>query len=86
MIDTKALAPSTRAAAHDAEARADFVAELGLDLVKMNRQLAITLDVAAHDIGDDFLVCRANYEVALVAILETQQLGAVLLAAAGFLP
>jgi hypothetical protein len=74
------------AAAHDAEAGADFVAELGLDLVEVNRQLAVALDVAAHDVGDDFLVRRADDEFALVAVLEAQQFRAVLLPAAGFLP
>jgi len=44
------------AAAHDAETRTDLVAEFGLDLVEMTRQLAIALDLAAHHVGDDFLV------------------------------
>ena len=70
------------AAAHDAEARADLVAELGLDLVKMERQLAIALDVAAYDVGDDFFVGRANHEFALVAILEAQQFRSVLVPSA----
>jgi len=74
------------AAAHDAEARTDLVAELGLDLVQVQRQLAVALDVATDDVGDHFLVRRADHEIALVAILEAQQLRAVLLAATGLLP
>jgi hypothetical protein len=74
------------AAAHDAEAGANFVAELGLDLIEVNRQLAVALHVTAYDVGDDFLVRRADDEFALVAVLEAQQFRAVLLPAAGFLP
>jgi hypothetical protein len=35
------------AASHDAEARADLIAELRLDLVEIDRQLAVALDLAA---------------------------------------
>ena len=48
------------ARAHDAEARADLVAELGLDLVEVDRQLAVALQLAARQVGDDFLVRRAR--------------------------
>ena len=72
--------------AHHAETWADLVAELGLDLIQMNRQLAVALDFLAHKVGDHFFVRRADDEIALVAILETQQFGTVLLATARFLP
>jgi hypothetical protein len=49
-------------------------------------QLAVAAQVTAHDVGDDFLVGRADDEVAVVAVLEAQQLGAVEIPAAGFLP
>jgi len=74
------------ATAHDAEARADFVAELALDLVEVDWQLAVALDVASYDIGDDFLVRRADHEVPLVAVLEAQQLRSIAGAAPGFFP
>ena len=47
-------------AAHHAEARADLVAELGLDLVEVDRQLPVAADVLARDVGDHFLVRRAE--------------------------
>jgi hypothetical protein len=74
------------APAHDAEARAAFVAELGLDLVEVHRQLAIALEFRARQIGDDLLGSRLHHEVALVPVLEAQQLRAVGAPAARFLP
>ena len=63
------------ARAHHAEARADLVAELDLDLVEVDRQLAVTAQLAACDVGDDFLVRRPIHVGTLVPVLETQQLG-----------
>ncbi|MND98688.1 hypothetical protein D3C80_910500 [compost metagenome] len=74
------------AAAHQAEAWADFVTEFGLDLVQVDRQLLVAAQFVAHQIGDDFFVGRAGAEVATVAILEAQQFRAVLFPAPGFLP
>ena len=71
---------------HYAEARADFVAELGLDLIKIGGQIAVAADLVAYQIGDDFLVGRTEAERALVPVLDAQQLGAILLPAPGFLP
>ena len=73
-------------AAHDAEARTDFIAELGLNLVQVNRQLAVALYVTAHDIGNDFLVCWADDKFALMTILEAQQFRSILLPTARLLP
>ena len=74
------------ARAHDAEARPDLVAELGLDLVEVDRQLPVALDFAARDVSDDLLVRRRDTVVALVAVLKTQQVRPVLLPAARLLP
>ena len=74
------------ARAHHAEARADLVAELGLDLVEVDRQLAVALDLAPRHVGDDFLVGRAEAELALVAVLDFQHLRAEHVPAPGFLP
>ena len=71
---------------HDAEPRPDLVAELGLDLVEIDRQLAVALELAARDVGDHFLVGRAVAVHAVVAVLDAQQLGPVLFPAARFLP
>ena len=74
------------ARAHHAEARPDLVAELGLDLVEIDRQLAVALQLAARDVGDHFLVRRAVAERAVVPVLDAQQLRAELVPAAGFDP
>ena len=74
------------ACAHHAEARADFVAELQLDLVEVHGQLAVALELAARDVGDDFLVGRAVHVATVVPILQAQQLRAELVPAAGLLP
>ena len=74
------------ATAHQAEARTDFVAELGLDLVQVHRQLLVAVQLVAGQIGDDFLVGRAGAELATMTVLQAQQLGAVLLPATGLLP
>src|SRR6185503_8488536 len=74
------------APAHQAETRPDLVAELDLDLEHVEWQLAIAAHVAAHDVGDDLFVRRTEAELAVVAVLDAQQLLAVLLPAAGLLP
>ena len=74
------------ARAHHAETRPALVAELHLDLVEVRRQLAIALELIASDVGDHFLVRRAQAEIAFVPVLDAQQLGTVLLPPAGFRP
>ena len=74
------------AGSHDAEARADFIAHLGLDLVEVDGQLLVALDFVAHQVGDDLLMGWPQAKIPLVPVPDTQQLGAVLLPAAGFLP
>ena len=74
------------ARAHHAEARAHFVAEFGLDVVKVFRQLFVAVDFFAHDVGDDFLAGRAHAEIAVVAVFQAQQFFTVKFPAAGFLP
>src|SRR5690606_27456022 len=74
------------AAAHQAKARADLVAEFGLNLEEVDRQLLVAIKLVAGQIGDDFLVGWADTEFAVVAILEAQQLRAVLFPATGLLP
>ncbi len=74
------------ARAHDAEARANFIAELRLNLIEIHRQLLVAAQFAPRDVGDDLLVSRAVGELAVMPILETQQFRTVLGPAAGFLP
>jgi len=74
------------ATAHDAEPRADFVAEFCLDLVQVLGKLAITPHLILEQGGNDLLMGRSQAETAVVAIGEAQELGSILLPPAGFLP
>ena len=74
------------AAAHEPEARADLVAELGLDLVEIDRQLAVGLQFATGDVRDHLLVGGPQAVVAVVPVAEAEQFRAVLLPATRLLP
>ncbi|CCJ85275.1 hypothetical protein BN133_1652 [Cronobacter dublinensis 582] len=74
------------ARAHHAETRAHFVAEFGLDLEEVERQLLIRAQLVTDQIGDNFFMRRAENERAIAAIDNAQQLRAVLLPAAALLP
>ena len=74
------------AATHQAEARTDLVTELGLDLVQIDGQLFVAVQLVAHQVGDDFFVGGACTELTVVAVLQAQQFGTVLLPATRFLP
>ena len=71
---------------HHAEARTDFIAEFGLDLVKIDRQLFVRTQFVTREIGDDFFVGRAVGIFGFLAILDLQQLTAKLGPASGFFP
>ena len=72
--------------AHHAEPRADLVAELRLDLVEVDRELLVAAELPASDVRDDLFMGRADTEVALVAVLQAQQLGTEIAPASGLLP
>jgi hypothetical protein len=74
------------APAHQAEARPHFIAELRLDLVQVQWQVAVRAHLAAHDVGDHLLVRRAVAELAIAAVADAQQLLAVVIPPAGLLP
>src|SRR5476649_587996 len=74
------------AAAHHAETWADLVAEFGLDLVQVDRQLFIAVELIAGQVGDHFFVSRTCSEFTIMAILDAQQLRAVLFPAPRLLP
>src|SRR5690606_20142376 len=65
---------------------ANLVAELPLNMVEIQRQVAIRLDVGTEDIGDHLLVGRAEQQVAFVPILDAQHLLAVIIVATAFAP
>src|SRR5262249_24442948 len=74
------------ATAHDAEARANFVAELPLYVIEHPRQLTITLHSIAKDICDELLIRRTVDHLALVAIDDAQHFLAINIVAARLLP
>ncbi len=74
------------ARAHHAETRPHLVAEFRLDVVEIEWKLLVALDLLARDVGDDFLGCGLDDEVALMAVLQAQELRAVLVPAARLLP
>jgi hypothetical protein len=74
------------ARAHHAEARADLVAELGVDLVEVDRQLPVAAQLLAREVGDHLLGGGRVAVVGFLAVLDLQQLAAELLPAPGFLP
>src|SRR4249919_2092869 len=74
------------ARAHHAEARADLVAELGLDVVEIDRELLVAGQLAAGEVGDDFLGGGSIAVAGLLAVLDLEQLATELLPAPGLLP
>lgn len=74
------------ACTHHAETRADFIAELGLDLVEIQRQLLVAVDFLARELGRGFFGGRGVAELLFLAVLDLQQLPAELFPAAGRVP
>ena len=74
------------ARSHHSEARTNLVAKLDLYMVEVKRQLPIALQILARDIGDHLLGRWLNDEIALMTILEAQELGPVLVPASRLLP
>ena len=71
---------------HHAETRTDLVAELGLDLVEVDRQLLVAGELLAREVGHRFFGRGAVAEVLLLAVGDLQQLAAELLPAARLFP
>ena len=74
------------AGAHHAETRTHFVAEFGLDLIEVQRQLLIGVQLVADQVGDDLFVGWAEDERTIATIGNAQQFRAVLLPATALLP
>ena len=74
------------APAHQAKARTALVAELGLNLVQILGQLLVAAQLLACDVGDHFFAGWLDHEIAVMAVLDAQQLGAHLLEAPRLLP
>ncbi len=74
------------AAAHQAEAGTDFITEFGLNLVQVDRQLLVGLDLAAHEVGDDFFVRGSEAVVTAVTVVQAQKFLTVKIPTSGFTP
>ena len=74
------------ARAHHPEAWADLVAELRLDLIEVDWQLPVAAHLAPGDVGDDFLMGRADAEIAFVPVFQAQQLRTEVAPSPGLLP
>ena len=72
--------------AHHAETRANFIAELGLNLIKVQRQLFVRVQLIANQVSNDLFVSRPEDEWAIATIGNAQQLRAILLPATALLP
>ena len=73
-------------AAHHAKPRPHLVAKLPLNLIQVLRQIAVAPDRLAEDVGDHFLVGRAEQHVAVVPVGDAQHLTAIVLVASAFAP
>ncbi len=71
---------------HQAEPRADFIAKLDLDLVKILGQLPVGVDFAGHQRGDDFFVCRSQHPFLLGPVTHLEQHVLQRLVPAGLVP
>ena len=71
---------------HDAEAWPDLIAELGVDLVVVHRQLPVAAQFPPGDLRDHFLGGRGKAVVALVAVADAQEKVTVDVPASGLLP
>ncbi|MNQ66633.1 hypothetical protein D3C85_811270 [compost metagenome] len=74
------------AATHHAETGTHLVAELGLDLVEVERQLLVAVHFVTDQRGDHLFVGWAQHEGTVVAVGQAAQLGTVVIPAAGLLP
>ena len=59
--------------AHQSEAWADFVAELGLNLIKVLGHLPIRIDFAGDQGGDDFLMRRSQHPFLFGAVARLEE-------------
>ena len=71
---------------HQTKAGPSFVAKLGLNLIEILWQLFVTLDFLPRDVGHHLLAGRLNHKIAIMAILDTQQLRSVRLKTPRLLP
>ncbi len=72
-VETVGVLHDELARAHQAEARADFVAEFHLDLIKVFRKLAVRVDLGRDEERDDFLVRGAEHPFTPGAVVGLEE-------------
>jgi len=85
-IKTVGVFHAELAAAHHAEPRTDFVAEFGLDLIQVERQLTVGFHVVAHQARNDFFMRRPQTIFMIMPVAESQKFLAVISPPPRFLP
>ena len=85
-VEVVAVLHQELAPPHHAEARADLVTELPLDVVKRHRQRFVAFHMRTEDVGDHLLVRGAVQHVALVPVADAQHLLPVIVIAARLAP
>ena len=71
---------------HHTETRPAFIAKLGLNLVKVYRQLFVAVNLASEQIGYHLFMGRAETKIPIVAVLHAQHFIAHLLPSPGLHP
>ena len=74
------------APAHHAETWAHFIAEFPLDVIKVARQIAIGFGELLEDIGDHFLIGRAEQHFAFMPVTNAEHFLSVIIIAPAFAP
>jgi hypothetical protein len=74
------------ASTHDAEARPNLISELGLDLIEIERHLAIRSNFFSGNIRDDLLVGGPQTTISVVAVLQPCQLASIFFPSMALLP
>ena len=74
------------APAHQAKTRAPLVAEFGLNMVEVARQLFVAFDLLARNVGDHFFTGGLDDEVAVMPVFDAQQLRPIGLETPALLP
>ena len=71
---------------HNAKPWATLVAEFGLYLVQIRRELAVAINFIADEVSNNLFMGWAEAKIAVMPVFETQQFGTHCLPAAGFKP
>ena len=72
--------------AHQSKSWSDLITEFEIDLIKIERQLFVTLDTLTDEIDHHLFMGRPQDKLILLAVFETQEFFAILLIASALFP